>query len=132
MSDGRALRIAGALALLAGGALHSRLAIDGYGTDDLITMFFLNAIGSALVGAWLVLDRSAFPVLAGLGISSVSLAALALSRTGDGVIGFRGVGLDPGPDVALTLAAEVAAMLLLGVAVLRGRRQLIARVRQAL
>lgn len=131
MSLDRTLRSAGAVALLAGGALHCRLALDGYGTDDLVTLFFVNAIGSALVGMWLALDRTGFALLAGLGISAVSLAALGLSRTGDGVVGFRGVGLDPAPDVALTLVAEAAAVLLLGAAALRQRRQLVSRVRRA-
>ena len=44
------------------------LPLDGYGNDDLITVFFLNAIGSALVAAWIAYDRRPLPLLAGLGV----------------------------------------------------------------
>ena len=124
------LRIAAATALLIGGALHARLAFDGYGTTDLITLFFLNAVGSALVVAWIAYDRGPFALLAGIGVSTVSLLAFGLSRVGDGVVGFRGVGLDPGPDALLTLVAEGLALLLLAVALLRARHQLVAVVQQ--
>ena len=124
------LRIAAAAALLIGGALHARLAFDSYGTTDLITLFFLNAVGSALVAAWIAYDRTPFALLAGLGVSTVSLMAFALSRVGDGVVGFRGVGLEPGPDALLTIVAEGLAVLLLASALLRERHQLVAVVQQ--
>jgi hypothetical protein len=124
------LRIAAAAALLTGGALHARLAFDSYGTADLITLFFLNALGSALVVAWIVYDRTPFALMAGLGVSTVSLLAFGLSRVGGGVVGFRGVGLEPGPDALLTLVAEGLAVLLLAVALLRERHQLVAVVHQ--
>lgn len=111
----------GAVAVLAGGALHLRLAVDGYGTDDLISSFFVNAVVSAAVGAWLAYGRSPLPHLAGLGVSVLSLAAFALSRTGDGVLGFKGAGLDPSPDAALTLAAEAVATVALVVALVADR-----------
>ena len=124
------LRTTGAVALLAGGALHVRLALDAYGTDDLITVFFMNAIGSALVGAWVVYDRRPLSLTAGIGISAVSLAAFGLSRVGDGVLGFRGVGVEPAPDVVLTLAAEGVALVLLGAALFASRRDLVAYSRR--
>ena len=124
------VRTIGALAILAGGALHVRLAFDEYGTDDLITLFFLNGIGSALIAAWVVYDRRPFALLAGLGLSTVSLAALGLSRVGDGVVGFRGVGLDPAPDVALTVVAEATAIVLLLAGLFGARRELVAIYRQ--
>jgi hypothetical protein len=120
----RALAVLGAIAVLAGGALHVRLGFDDYGTEDLVTVFFLNGVGSALVAAWIAYDRRPFALLAGLGISTVSLLAFGLSRRGDGVLGFRGVGLDPSPDVALTLLAEGVATLALGAALLASRAEL--------
>ncbi len=124
------LRIASAAAVLLGGALHARLAFDSYGTTDLITLFFLNAIGSAFVAAWIAYDRTPFSLTAGLGVSTVSLLAFALSRVGDGVVGFRGVGLEPAPDALLTIVAEGLAMLLLASALLRERHQLVAVVQR--
>ncbi len=124
------VRIAASAALLIGGALHARLAFDGYGTTDLITLFFLNAVGSALVAAWIAYDRTPFSLMAGVGVSAVSLLAFGLSRAGDGVVGFRGVGLEPSPDVLLTLVAEGLAVLLLAFAVLRERHELVAVVQQ--
>jgi hypothetical protein len=108
------LRVAASVALLAGGALHARLAFGSYGTRDLITLFFVNGIGSALVAGWMLYARSPLPLFAALGISAVSLAAFGLSRVGGGVIGFRGVGLEPSPDALLTLVSEGVAMLLIG------------------
>lgn len=128
--DGRWLRAAGAAAVIVGGALHVRLAADGYGTPDLISLFFLNGIASAVVGVWIAYARRPLAILAGLGISSVSLLALGLSRVGTGVVGFRGTGLDPVPDTALTIAAEGAALVLLGLAALRARHELLALGRQ--
>ncbi len=124
------MRELGAVALLVGGALHVRLASDAYGTDDLITLFLLNGVGSSLVAAWIVYDRRPFPLLAGLSLSAVSLLAFTLSRVGDGVVGFRGIGLEPSPDSALTIAAEGIAALLLSGALIRSRDELSATVRQ--
>lgn len=109
-----AVRVTAAMALLAGGALHVRLAFDSYGTHDLITLFFMNAIGSALVAAWMVCARGPYPLFAAFGIATVSLAAFGLSRVGSGVVGFRGVGLEPSPDAALTLVSEALAIVLIG------------------
>ena len=120
----RALAVLGAVGVLAGGVLHVRLGFDDYGTQDLVTVFFLNGVGSALVAAWIAYDRRPYPLLGGLGISIVSLLAFGLSRRGDGVLGFRGVGLDPSPDVALTLLAEVVATFALGGALLASRAEL--------
>lgn len=124
------LRTAGALAVLAGGGLHAKLALESYGTADLITLFFMNAIGSALVAAWMVYDRGPFPLLAGLGVSTVSLLAFGLSRVGDGVVGFRGIGLEPGPEALATLVAEGAALAFISAALMVSRRDLVAYVNQ--
>jgi hypothetical protein len=129
MTAATGLRTVGVVAVLAGGALHLRLALDGYGNDDLITLFFLNAIGSALVAAWMTYDRRPLPLLAGLGVSAVSLLAFGLSRVGDGVVGFRGVGLEPAPDVLLTLGAEAVAVVALAIAVVRVRGELVRSLR---
>lgn len=129
--DTRMLRLAGAVLLLAGGAIHALLAFDGYGTSALEDMFLLNAAGSALVALALLLAPGPWPALAGVGIAGTSLLALALSRVGDGVVGFRGTGFDPVPDVPLTILFEVGALAVLAVVAVREREPLVDLVRGA-
>lgn len=126
------LRLIGAVLLIAGGAVHTWLAIDGYGTADLQSMFFLNGAGSAVVAAGIVLWRGPIAPLAGLGISAVSLLSFAASRTGDGVVGFRGTGLEPAPESLLTLVLEAAALVVVGLVVVNERQRLVDRVVAAL
>ncbi len=108
--------------LLAGGAVHTRLAIDAYGTDDLVVAFFVNGIASALVVGALAFSRSVWALVAGIGVAAGSLVALALSRTGDGLLGFQGNGLDPAPDALLTIVFEGVALVLLAWVLLERRR----------
>lgn len=116
MERSRLLRLAGALVVLAGGAVHLRLNLDGYGNDDILTAFALNAAASALVAAWLVLRNDRLGPLAGLAISVGSLVAFVLSRRGDGLLDFREVGWNPSPEAALAVALEAAAVVVLGMA----------------
>lgn len=115
------LRGIGAIGILVGGALHTKLAFEGYGTDDLIRLFFLNGVASALAAAWLVLDDRPLPAVVGAAVAAGSLLAFGLSRVGDGVVGFRGNGLDPAPDAALTVVSELVVVLALGLSALRHR-----------
>lgn len=127
----RMLRLAGAALLLGGGAIHVLLALDGYGTATLQDMFFLNAVGSAVIALLLLAVPGPLPALGGMGVAAASLLALALSRVGDGVVGFRGTGFDPSPEVPLTIAFEVAALAVLAVVALREREPLVDLVRSA-
>ena len=132
MSAGsRILDLVGGALLLAGGAIHTWLAFDGYGTTDLQRLFFVNGAASAAVTAAILLTRNPVPVLGGVGVAGVSLAALGLSRVGNGVVGFRGTGLEPLPEVPLTLVVEVLAMFVLGTILFRRRTELLSVVRQA-
>jgi len=106
-------RLAAAVLVLAGGAVHVSLAFDGYGSPDLIDAFYLNGAVSAVVAAWLVLSSGVAAPLAGLGLTAGSLIGFGLSRIGDGTLGFRATGLDPSPEAALTLMVEVAALVAL-------------------
>jgi hypothetical protein len=109
----RASRLAAAVLLLVGGAIHLALNLDGYGTDAILLAFAANAAASAVVAAYLVLrDDLAGPV-AGLALSLGTLGAFAMSRQGDGVLDFREVGWNPAPEAALTVAVEVGAVVLL-------------------
>lgn len=126
------MRVLGAVLLIAGGAIHTWLAFDGYGTSDLETVFLLNGAGSALAAAALALTRGPIAALVGAGISAVSLLAFAMSRIGDGVMGFRATGLEPAPEALLTLVVEAAALLVIGAVIVNERARLTADVRAAL
>lgn len=124
-------RLLGAVLLLAGGAVHTRLAFDKYGSEELIAVFFLNGLASAVFAVAITLSTHPFAPVAGIGVAAVSLAAFALSRVGDGVLGFRGHGLDPAPEALLTLLFESAALAVLASVVLDRRQELVATDRQA-
>ncbi len=124
----RPLHLLGAGLLLVGGAIHVALAFDGYGTSELEQLFFLNGAVSAIVAAAVVLVRNPVPTLAGVGVATVSLLAFALSSVGGGVVGFRGTGLDPVPEVPATLVVELAAVVVLGTVAYRDRRRVIETV----
>lgn len=115
LSDRRVgdLRVLAAVLLLAGGAIHIWLAFDGYGTAALESAFFLNGVASAVAAAAIVLLPGPVGPLAGVGVSAGSLIAFALSRIGNGVLGFRGTGLDPAPEALATLVVEAAAVAVL-------------------
>ena len=113
MDPVRALRLAGAVLVLAGGAIHLHLNLADYGNDDILKAFALNAAASALVAAYLVLRDDRVGPIAGLALSVGSLVAFTMSRRGDGLLDFREVGWNPSPEAALTVAVEVAAVVVL-------------------
>lgn len=116
ISRARVLRLVGAVLVLAGGAIHLKLNLDDYGNDDILMAFALNAAASALVAAYLVLRDDIVGPLAGLALSIGSLGAFVMSRRGDGILDFREVGWNPSPEAALTVAIEVAAIVVLALA----------------
>lgn len=122
------LATVGALLLLAGGSLHTWLAFDGFGSPALVVAFFLNGIVSGVVAAWIVWTRGAVAGIAGLVVAAASLVGFVLSRTGTGVLGFRGTGLNPAPEAPLTLMTEVIAVLVLGALVFIDRHQLARKI----
>jgi hypothetical protein len=122
MGPARVLRLVGALLVLAGGAIHLKLNLDDYGNDDILQAFALNAAVSAVVAAYVALRDDGLGPLAGIALSIGSLGALAMSRRGDGILGFREVGWNPSPDTAVTVVIEsLAVAVLLGVLLRRGR-----------
>jgi hypothetical protein len=122
MDRARALRLVGAVLVLLGGAIHLKLNLDDYGNDDILKAFALNAAASALVAAYLVLRDDIVGPIAGLAVSIGSLGAFAMSRRGDGILDFREVGWNPSPEAVLTFAIEVAAVVVLAVALVEMRR----------
>jgi len=111
----RALRLLGALLMLAGGAVHLKLQLDDYGPLDIRRSFGLNAAVSAVVAAYLVLRDDVVGPLAGIAVSIGTLLAFGLSRAGDGILEFREVGLNPSPDALVTVVVEVAAVVVLAI-----------------
>ena len=122
MDRARVLRLVGAVLVLLGGAIHLKLNLDDYGNDDILKAFALNAAASALVAAYLVLRDDIAGPIAGLAVSLGSLGAFAMSRRGDGLLDFREVGWNPSPEAALTVAIEVAAVVVLVLALVEIRR----------
>lgn len=122
MESSRMLRLAGAVLVLIGGAVHLKLNLDDYGTEDIALAFALNAVASALVAAYLVLRDDILGPLAGIGVSLGTLIAFTLSRRGEGILDFREVGWNPSPEAAITVATEVVALGVLALAALEARR----------
>ena len=116
MDRSRMLRLAGAVLVLIGGAVHLKLNLDDYGTEDIVRTFAINAAVSALVAGYLVLRDDILGPLAGIAVSVGTLIAFGLSRQGEGILDFREVGFNPSPEAALTVATEVLAVLVLALA----------------
>jgi hypothetical protein len=119
MNPTRALRLAGTLLLLAGGAIHLQLRFDDYGTPTIGRNFVLNAAASALTAAYLVLRTDRLGLLAGIALSAATLITFILTRTGDGFLNFHDTGLNPAPQALLTLITEIGAIAALTIVVLR-------------
>jgi hypothetical protein len=118
----RLLRLAGAVLVLVGGAVHLQLLVDGYGTDRIAVAFALNGAAAAIVGGYLVLRPDVLGALAGVALSVGSFVALVLARTGDGLLGFREQGLEPMPQLAVAVAAEALGAAVLVALALGNRR----------
>ncbi len=122
MERSRMLRLVGAVLVLIGGAVHLKLNLDDYGTEDIARTFAINAGASALVAAYLVLRDDILGPLAGIAISVGTLIAFGLSRQGDGILDFREVGFNPSPDAAITVVVEVLALIVLALAAIQTQR----------
>lgn len=116
------LRLAGAVLVLIGGAVHLKLNLDDYGTEDIGRAFAFNAGASALVAAYLVLRDDVFGPLAGIAVSLGTLIAFTLSRRDGGILDFREVGWNPSPEAAITVATEIIALGVLALVALDTRR----------
>lgn len=113
------LRIAMALALGISGYIHAELYLGGYRMIPVIgPAFLLQASGSFAVA---VLLLAAGPLILRLGAAALALGALGgflASRT-VGVFGFIERGFDPAPQALISILAETAVLMLLGVLGLR-------------
>jgi hypothetical protein len=113
-----ALLVLAAVGLLVAGIQHARLFHRGYAEVDVVgLLFFLNAIGSALVVLALIANRTWIFVLGTVSICIPSLVSIAISHSSVGFLGFREGGYDA--EALVIVAAEVWAVVfaLLGAAV---------------
>jgi hypothetical protein len=113
------MRRAGAVAVLAVGAVHLQQYLDGYDVLPTIgTLFLLNAISAAVVGAGLLLpverwfgERSiGLLALGAVGIAIGSLIALFIAETGT-LFGFAEYGFET--PIVIAIVAEVGTVVLL-------------------
>ena len=112
------LLIFAAVGLLVAGIQHARLFHRGYAEVEVVgLLFFLNAVGSALVVLALVANRIWIFVLGTVSICVPSLVSIAISHSTVGFLGFREGGYDA--EALVIVAAEVWAVVfaLLGAAV---------------
>jgi plastocyanin len=113
---GTATRLTAAAAILVGGLVHLQLYFDGYRdvpNANLGRSFLLDAFASIVIASALVVSRSRWVRLPGIGVELATLAGSALSRTDRGVFGFTERGWATSPQGPRALVAEVVAVVLL-------------------
>lgn len=114
--QGTAVRAAAAIAILVSGLVHLQLYFDGYRdfpNANLGRSFLANAVVSVVLAVAVALRRDVLVRLAGAGLLVATLIAFWLSRTDTGIFGFTERGLEPSPQAAIALVAEIAGLVLL-------------------
>lgn len=105
-----------AVAVLVSGLVHLQIWFDGYRDfpdANLGRSFLANAIASVVVAGALAWRRDVLVRLAAMALLVATLVAFALSRTDGGIFGFSERGLNPAPQAALALVAELVGLALL-------------------
>lgn len=96
------------LALFAGGWAHLCLYRRSYHAIPTIgVMFALNVAASAIVGVLLLVRRELVVRVAALGVAVTTVGFFAASRLPGGVFHFQERGLQPAPQAAVALVAEL-------------------------
>ena len=117
MKVGHLLRIVGALALLVAGLVHLELYFRGYRSAGSVPGFgrsiFLNAIVFGIVAVAVATRREWYVRLAGIALPAATLAMFAYTHTEHPFLGFEATGLEPSPQAAVALVAEIAAIVAL-------------------
>jgi hypothetical protein len=123
------MRRLGALALLGVGLTHlEQYVVDHYGAIPTIGPLFLaNFAAATIIALALPLRGGRLLPAAGIAVAAGSLAALYLSEHG-GLFGFAESGFRPA--IAISVAFEAAAVLLLSLELRPGRRPLPPRTRR--
>lgn len=112
------LRLVAAVAILVGGLVHLELYFRGgyrsFPNANLGRSFLVNGVASVLVAAVLMIRREVIVRLAGITVSVGTLIAFYVTRQTDrGIFGFTEKGLEPSPQAALALIAELIAVVVL-------------------
>lgn len=112
------LRIGAAVAVLVGGLVHLQLYFLGYRSypdPNLGRSFIANSVLSTIVASLLVVRSDRIIRVIGVCLALASLASFALTRWTDVVFGFTEKGLNPSPQAAIALVAEIVAVALLSI-----------------
>ena len=113
---GTVARLVAAAAVLVSGLVHLQLYFDGYrnaGDANFGRSFLLNAVASVVLAVALLFRREVLVRLAAAGLLAGTLVAFALSRSDVEVFGFTETGLNPSPQAAIALVAEIVGLLAL-------------------
>lgn len=113
---GTPVRLAAAVGLVIGGLVHLQLYLDGYRdypNAALGRSFVVQVLVSLGIAAALVVRADWWVRAAGALVAAGTLVAFAISRTDRGIFGFAERGLQPSPQAAVALAAEIGALVLL-------------------
>lgn len=104
-----------AVLLVADGWVHLDLYRHGYRSVPTIgPLFALNAASSALVGLVVLLRRELIVRMAAILVAVGTLAGFVASRLPGGIFGFQEKGLQPAPQGAEALIAEILIIVVVG------------------
>ena len=130
---GTVARLVAAAAVLVSGLVHLQLYFDGYrNTDDANfgRSFLLNGIASAVLAVALVFRREVIVRLAAAGLLAGTFVAFVASRSDSEFFGFRESGMNPSPQAAVALAAEIVGLVALAATFVRDRCRKVNSVRR--
>jgi hypothetical protein len=120
-------RAAAAVAIVVAGYVHLVLYRRSYhAVPHVGTLFALDVVAAAGAAAAVAVVRARASDLVALAHASTAAAGFLLSRT-VGLWGFKEEGLDPAPDAAIAIGAELAAVVLLTAGVVRRTRSVTRR-----
>ncbi len=121
------LRLLGALATIVVGAVHLQQYASLLGDVPTIgTLFLLNAAGAGVLAILLATRRADLGAIGAIGLSAGSLVSLAISMSAGGLFGYTEPTLRA--PIAIAIAAEVLAIVLLAGHLVAGRLPQRARV----
>ncbi|GAA4523254.1 hypothetical protein [Amycolatopsis samaneae] len=123
MTGNLPMRLGTAACLAVSGYVHAELYVHGYRVIPFVgPAFLVQAGGSFAIAVLLALGGPVLLRLAAAGLALGALGGFAVSRT-VGLFGFTEHGLQPAPEALVSLLAEAAVLVLLGVSHLLARRR---------
>ncbi len=117
MRIGQLLRIGGAIALLVAGLVHLDLYFGGYRSAGTVPGFgrsiMFDAIAFGVVAVAVAARREWYVRGAGIALALGTLAGFWYTHSGHTMLGFESDGLEPSPQAAIALVAEILAVVLI-------------------